>query len=80
MCENIIKIFLNVCIFITKYIIGITGTKPSTTTELNNIYSTIHTQNMSTLTMATTRTNIEPSGIATKLNPSDSTGKDKNIF
>ena len=62
----------------TKYIIGITDTKTSITTELDNIYPTIHTT--STLTTAITRKNSEPSGIATRLNLSNSTWVDGNIF
>ena len=74
------EIFLIDCIFITKYIVGITETKPSVTTELDNIYSTMNTKNMSTLTTAITRKNVVLSGIATKLNLPNSTGVDENIF
>ena len=74
------KIFLIDCIFITKYILGITETKPSMTTELDNIYSTMKTNTMSTLTTAITRKNVVTSGMATKLNLPDSTGVDENIF
>ena len=74
------KIFLIDCIFITKYILGITETKPSMTTDLDTIYSTMNTKTMSTLTTAITRKNVVPSGIATKLNIPNSTGKDENIF
>ena len=74
------EIFLIDCIFITKYIIGITETKPSMTTELDNIYSTMNTKTMSTLTTAIMRKNVDPSGIATNLNLLDSNGIDENIF
>ena len=74
------EIFLIDCIFITKYILGITETKPSMTTDLDTIYSTMNTKTMSTLTTAITRKNVEPSGIATKLNLPDSTVVDENIF
>ena len=66
--------------FYHKKITGITETKASTPKELHNISSTIHTQNTSTLTTAITRKNVEPSGIATKLNLPDSTVVDENIF